>query len=210
MGSIVCPQCADSLQYIKSPFCKKCGKPLSDQRQEYCGDCGSGDHLFVAGRALFEYPCVRKSIYRFKYKGRKEYGEFYGRELARHLGDDIRGWKPDALVPVPLHSSRMRARGYNQAEVLARELGRLLDIPVQTHLIRRIKKTRPQKQLNRLQRQNNLKRAFKLYRNDVKLKTIIIVDDIYTTGSTVDAMAAVLREAGIRSVYFVTIAIGRG
>jgi len=210
IGEIICPSCKGSLKRIGSPFCKKCGKALSDTRQEYCSDCAGGSHIYTEGRALYEYPCIRKSVYRFKYGGRKEYAGFYGRELAAYLGPTIRMWQPEALIPVPLHISRKQKRGYNQAELLARALGKELGIPVETRLIKRRKKTVPQKRLNRLQRQNNLKRAFKIVRNDVKLNTIIIIDDIYTTGSTMDEMASMLRETGIRNIYFIALAIGRG
>ena len=130
--------------------------------------------------------------------------------MARHLGDTVRRWHPDALVPVPLHRTRQAVRGYNQAAALAEALGRELGIPVENRLIRRVRKTVPQKLLRRQMRQNNLKRAFKISKNVVKLNTIIIIDDIYTTGSTVDAVTAVLQEAGIRQVYFITLAIGKG
>ncbi len=210
LGEIICPQCADSLEAIRNPFCRKCGKPLLDDRNEYCDDCRARAHQFREGRALYPYPAVRKSIYRYKYQGRKEYAWFYGREMARHLGDTIRRWRPDALVPVPLHRTRQAVRGFNQAAALAEALGRELGIPVENHLIRRIRKTVPQKLLSRQMRQNNLKRAFKISKNVVKLNTIIIIDDIYTTGSTVDAITAVLQEAGIGHVYFITLAIGKG
>ncbi len=210
MGEMACPQCTDRLTIIQSPFCRKCGKALTDSREEYCSDCESRKHLFREGRALYEYPCIKKSIYRFKYRGRKEYAEFYGRELAGHLGEAILSWKPDVLAPVPLHRSRKRMRGYNQAQALAEHLGKRLGIPVNSRLIVRTKKTVPQKLLSFEKRQNNLKRAFKITENVVKLNTIIIIDDIYTTGSTVDAMTEVLQEAGIKNVYFVALAIGRG
>lgn len=210
LGEQICPQCAKNLKLIQSPFCRKCGKALPDSRQEYCGDCEQGTHLFREGRALYEYPCIRKSVYRFKYGGRKEYALFYGDEIARHLGKVILSWKPDALIPVPLHSSRKRKRGYNQAGALAAEVGKRLEIPVLSGLIVRVKNTTPLKLLTPAMRQNNLKRAFKICGNVVKLNTIIIIDDIYTTGSTVDAMAAVLQEAGIKHVYFIALAIGKG
>ncbi|WWR15528.1 double zinc ribbon domain-containing protein [Lachnospiraceae bacterium JLR.KK008] len=209
LGQVICPSCADSLQVVRSPFCRKCGKPLANERQEYCGDCAGGTHLYLEGRALYEYPCLKKSLYRFKYGGRREYGEFYGTEMAKHLSTVIRRWHPDAFVPVPLHSSRKRKRGYNQAEVLAAWLGVITGIPVERHLIIRSKKTAPQKNLDSRARQNNLKRAFKISENDVKLNTIIIIDDIYTTGSTIDAMASVLYAAGIKNIYFIALAIGR-
>lgn len=210
LGEVICPLCMDTLKPAKGPFCRKCGKAVKDDRQEYCEDCSSQKHLYREGRALYEYPGIRKSIYRFKYQGRREYGEFYGKQLAEHLEDVIRSWHPDVLVPVPLHKSKKQARGYNQAAVIAYSLGKELGIPVNTHLIGRIKKTVPQKCLDRQMRQNNLKKAFKIHKNDVKLDTIIIIDDIYTTGSTVDAMSAVLQEAGIKNIYFIALAIGRG
>ena len=111
---------------------------------------------------------------------------------------------------MPIHPSRKRMRGYNQAELIARALSEQSGIPVNTRLIIRSRKTLPQKGLNDGERQNNLKRAFKIRQNDVKLKTIVIIDDIYTTGSTIDAMAETLRGAGIESVYFMALAAGRG
>ena len=117
---------------------------------------------------------------------------------------------PDALVPVPIHFSRKRKRGYNQAELIARELSKHSGIPMNTQLIRRQGRTRPLKGLSYVERQNNLKRAFKIYKNDVKLNTIVIIDDIYTTGSTIDTITRVLHEAGIAKIYYMALTIGRG
>ena len=206
----VCADCAGKLRVIREPWCLKCGKPLRDERAEYCVDCRQRTHAFLQGRALYEYKSVSRSMLRFKAGGRYEYGRFYGRRLAEELGDTIRSWKPECIVAVPVHRSRLRTRGYNQAEVIARSLGRELGIPVDTRLIKRSKKTVPLKNLTLAERQNNLKKAFKLCRNDVKLKTIIVVDDIYTTGSTMDAVAQVLKGAGIERVYCVCAAIGKG
>ena len=208
IGEMICLSCADKLKRITSPFCKKCGRGLADERREYCADCMRTEHFYTEGRALYEYPCIRRSIYRFKYKGRREYAEFYGKQLAEQLGDTIREWKPDVIVPVPLHRVRKRIRGYNQAQALADVLGRQLGIRVDSKLVRRVRNTVPQKCLDREMRQNNLKKAFKLCRNVVKLNTIIVIDDIYTTGSTIDAVAAVLREAGVKHVYFIALAAG--
>ena len=112
-------------------------------------------------------------------------------------------------MPVPVHAARKRERGYNQAEALAGEIGRRMGIPVDFRLIKRVKKTLPQKLLDDRERQNNLKRAFKIARNDVKLKRVVIIDDIYTTGSTIDACALELKRAGVEKVYFIAIAIGK-
>lgn len=198
------------IKYVKAPFCLKCGKELKDTRAVFCHDCAHREHSYDRGMALFAYRSVSDSIYRFKYRGRQEYAAYYGERVARILGKKILALHPDALVPVPIHAARRRQRGYNQAEVLAREIGRILCIPVETKLIKRVHKTKPMKDLSSQERQNNLKRAFKICYNDVKLNTIIIIDDIYTTGSTVDAMARELRRAGIQNIYFVALAIGNG
>lgn len=188
----------------------KCGKELEDEETEYCSDCMRHRHLFDSGRAVFAYKSMSDSIYRFKYKGRQEYAAYYAECMAGRLGEWIVRRKPDALVPVPIHASKRHLRGYNQAELLAKGLGRILHIPVETNLIKRMRKTSPMKDLSVSERQNNLKRAFKICRNDVKLNTIIIIDDIYTTGSTIDALSYELRSAGVGHIYFVTLAIGKG
>ncbi len=205
----ICPQCLQKVKFIQSPACMKCGKGLPEEA-EYCQDCRRKKHLFQQGAAEFEYGPMASSIYRFKYGGRQEYALFFGSCMASALGGRMRRWRVQALVPVPVHPSRKRKRGYNQAQLLAEEISRQTGIPVRDDIIARCKKTVPQKNLDEKQRQNNLKRAFKILRNDVKLDTIVIIDDIYTTGSTIDAMTTALHEAGVSRVYFAALAIGNG
>lgn len=209
-GALICAPCRAELKYVKEPVCLKCGKALPGAQQEYCFDCVHKKHEYDRGISLYRYGSVRGCVYRFKYGGRREYAEFLGRELAVHLGGQIRAWNPDALVPVPLHPDRLRRRGYNQAELLAAELGKRMGLPVLTDWLYRTKNTVPQKLLDGRARQNNLKKAFKIGRNDVKLKTIVIIDDIYTTGSTVDAIALACRRYGVRKIYFAALSIGNG
>lgn len=206
----LCPKCRDKIVYIKDPYCLKCGKQLKKEEKEYCSDCEKIRHLFESGVSLYDYGSMADSIFRFKYSGRTEYASFYGKDLYEKKAHWLREVRPDALVPVPIHSSRMRKRGYNQAALIARELSKHSGIPVKEHLIERNGRTRPLKDLSHTERQNNLKRAFKIRQNDVKLNTIVIIDDIYTTGSTIDAMTRVLKEAGITKVHFITLTIGRG
>ena len=208
-GRLICPECLPKLSYVKKPRCLICGKHINDPAYEYCLDCRKKPHYYKEGRALLEYRSIAPSMYRFKYAGRREYARFYGRQIAYHLKDVIEEWDVDALVPVPIHRSRRIQRGYNQAEVLAKEIGFYLGIPVETHLLKRVKKTLPQKLLDDRQRQNNLKNAFKIGRNDVKCKSTIVIDDIYTTGSTIDHCAKVLKQHGVERIYYISIAIGR-
>lgn len=207
-AQLSCPACRARLAVVAEPRCLKCGKHIEDEGEEYCGGCRRAVHRFEAGRGLYSYRQMAMSLYRFKYAGRREYACFYAEQIVKRLGRRIWGWRPDALVPVPIHTSRRRQRGYNQAEVLAREIGKRTGIPVVSNLLRRVKNTLPQKMLDDAGRQNNLKRAFKIERNDVKLERVILIDDIYTTGSTMDACADKLREAGVKKVYFITVAIG--
>lgn len=206
----ICPQCVEKLVPVRQPWCLKCGKPLRREAQEYCRDCSRGRHFFTCGRAVFTYDSAAASLYRFKYGERQEYAECYGALAAEILADDVKLRQAEAIVPVPLHPARQRKRGYNQAALFAEALGEAWGIPVQDKLVVRCRNTKPLKQLNPLQRQNNLKKAFKIIQNDVKLNTIIIVDDIYTTGSTMDAVAKVFSEAGVHKIYFVTLAVGNG
>ena len=205
----ICGECKQKIKYLEQPTCFKCGKPVKAE-EEYCYDCREKEHFFLQGAAVFSYEYIRLSLYRFKYFGRQEYAKFYGRQMACRMEKKRKIWKPDALIPVPLHKKKKRQRGYNQAELVAKELSRYWGVPVITNLVVRSKNTRPMKEIVGTDRQNNLKKAFKLGTNDVKLNTIIIIDDIYTTGSTIDAVSKVCLEAGIPQIYFLTVSIGYG
>ena len=204
----ICSKCLKTIRYVELPICLKCGKHIEDETKEFCADCEERKHYYKQGRALFYYKDVAKAIYRYKYKGRKAYARVFAKEMVYYLGDYISSLGVDAIIPVPLFKRKMRRRGYNQAALLAKILGEDLRIPVYENLVIRNRNTKPLKLLNPEERLNNLKKAFILMENGVKLKRVIIVDDIYTTGSTIDTMAELLKEQGIEEVYFVTLAIG--
>ena len=207
---LICEECAKLIRPIEEECCKKCGKTLADKDRIYCFDCSKKIHYFDRNYALFEYKDIKKSLYRFKYAGRAEYGRYYAYIAYKELGTLLSGMKADAIVPVPIHSKRKRNRGYNQAEEFAKYLSDYIKVPVMNDLVIRKKKTLPLKNLSGKERINNLKRAFIIARNDVKLKTIIIVDDIYTTGATFDTLSVVLRGTGIEKIYCLTVAVGKG
>lgn len=210
-GQLICEECEKQIVYVKEPFCKSCGKPLESEREEYCYDCRRRQHTYEAGVALVVYQgAVKKSLYAFKYQNKREYVRFYAKRTAERYAEWIRRHQIEAIVPIPLHKKRKRKRGYNQAELYADELGRLMGIPVVKNGLVRTKNTRPQKELNDVQRKNNLKKAFKCNPDIVQFRYVLLVDDIYTTGSTIDAAAAELKRSGVRCVYFVCISIGRG
>ncbi|MBO4347856.1 MAG: ComF family protein [Lachnospiraceae bacterium] len=206
--SLICSECITIPRRVPYPRCMKCSKHIDSQNEEYCRDCQKNDKSFLRGVALYEYDSVKDSINSFKNNSRPEYGEFYGAQIARYLGDEIRNFEADALIPVPLHRSKMLKRGYNQSEVLAKHLSNRLGIPLINDVLIRCKKTKEQKKLTNLQREKNLRGAFHIAQKGVKLYTVILVDDVYTTGSTLDEASKVLLEAGVGRVYFVTIAVG--
>lgn len=203
---LVCGECQSRLVYVKNPRCKKCGKPVENPGKEFCGDCNKKKHYYNAGRVVWVYTKeMRQSIYRFKYDNKREYADFYVSELVRLYGGWIKRLEVDAILPIPLHKSKYRKRGFNQAQVLSEAIGRELKIPVLSDILVRNKNTTAQKNLNDKERQENVKNAFKIVQNEVQLKKILLVDDIYTTGSTIDAAASILKGDGIEEVYFICL-----
>ena len=150
-----------------------------------------------------------------KYKNRREYLDFYSQALVSRYGKWLSHIQPDALIPVPVHPARRRKRGFNQAEELAERISLLTGIPVRADLLIRIRKTLPQKELNPAERLNNLRLAFAVsdfYRAHLEQipRRVVLADDIYTTGSTMEACTRVLKAAGVKQVYIMSICIGKG
>lgn len=211
----ICIPCEKKLQVITEPRCKKCSKPIEQDQREYCSDCERKTYHYEYGFSLWVYdPIMKKSISDYKYRYKKEYAEFYIEEIIKNYGDKIKALRLDALIPVPIHKSKYRERGYNQADILAKGIGKKLNIPVLSNLLIRNKKTLPQKQLDDKERLRNLQEAFefneslaKSYQN--RLNRLMLVDDIYTTGSTIEACTNVLKQNGVSQVYFITLCIGK-
>lgn len=207
----ICDTCRRKVVYIKEPRCKRCGKPIHSKEEEFCYDCRKGEFHYEQGRSLWLHkPPVSGSIYAFKYKNRRVYGEVYGKEMAKHFEKWIRMWEIDLIVPVPLYKKKQRKRGFNQAAIVAEELGKRLGIPVDSSLVIREKETTPQKELGQRSRRKNLKKAFRVVKQEEKNRKVLIIDDIYTTGSTIDSIAEILEKAGYEKIYFLTISIGQG
>ena len=212
-GDYVCSKCAPQLPYVQEPTCLSCGKPVSSREQEYCYDCRIFPKSFRSGLALFLYnEKTRPAMTAFKYKNRRVLSQFFAREIfSRHAADILRR-KPDVLVPVPIHSHKRRLRGYNQAELLARDLSVLLHIPCLSHLLLRTVDTPPQKALRPQARLNNLQDAFMVNpacRKEITgINTVLLIDDIYTTGATMEICTRILHAAGVKNVYIYSVCIG--
>ena len=207
---MICTGCVEKLPLVEGKRCQKCGKPIHPD-ESYCADCLEYSHEYDQGIGIFLYDdLMRSSISHFKYMGRREYGRFFGMAAWKYGKEMLELWKPEVLVPVPIHSSKKVDRGYNQAEMIARVLGEYMKIPVAADAVLRVEKTTAQKELSQKERRENLKTAFRLSKNPFPWKRVLLIDDIYTTGSTADAVSRVLKDAGVQQIYVLSICIGRG
>ena len=150
---------------------------------------------------------LRSAIHALKYERALTVADPLAERLAQCLAQ--MDWQVDLIVPVPLHSQRLRLRGYNQAEVLARSLSRMVDIPCRVDVITRVRETRSQVGLDAVERRQNVVDAFAPVGDVLPDLSVLLVDDVYTTGATMDACANALLRAGARAVYALTVATAR-
>lgn len=211
--SYICSTCRlhrRAIKHINRPFCELCGFPyLGDISNEFiCSNCSDLDLKFVSARAAVRYQgLVEQVIQRYKY-GRQEWFEKFLVEL---LVDASRSQLAavDIILPIPLYPKRHRKRGFNQAERLAKGLGKATGIPVATKFLRRIKDTGAQALLDRDERRANVNGAFQCVANgELAEKSVLLVDDVLTTGLTANACAKELLKKGVLAVYVWTVARG--
>lgn len=189
----------------------KCGKGINHEEDEYCEDCLKIPKSYERGFPAFWYQGgVKQSLYDFKYNNQRGQAAFYSSCICRRYGEQIKTLAIDGLVPVPVHPHKRRTRGYNQAEVLAKQLEKDLHITMYPRYLGRVVDTNPQKELNDKERMKNLKSAFKIGENKIKLKRVLLIDDIYTSGATIEACTKALLENETEAVYYTSVAIGRG
>lgn len=209
----LCDECKNNIEFIKEPTCKKCGAMIDMYDEAYCSRCKEKLRTnFEYGFGLCRYnDFVKESLHRIKYVGRKEYIEFYGKCIAKVYKDKFLKINPDCFIPVPIHRKRLIKRNYNQAKVLANAISDELakngiDIPVDNSIIKRVKNTKVLNKLGDDERKNELQNAFTVY-NTEGINTVVLVDDIYTTGETIDNISKILRQNGINKVFFVVISV---
>ncbi len=209
-GRLVCPACLKQLSFVSSPVCMKCGKEIENREQEYCADCLRRKKSFERGFALLNYDSrAAVSMAAIKYHNKREYLDFYARAAALRFEKQFKQAGIQVMVPVPVHDSRLKTRGFNQAAVLAEKLSAELGIPWEDLLIR-VKKTDPQKNLGSADRLKNLSKAFQASEEAGKWERVLLVDDIYTTGSTAEICSRVLLGAGVKQVFVFAVCIGHG
>lgn len=205
---LVCPDCIGKIAFIKGPLCGKCGRPLKDTENGCCDECKLRKHVFDRALAPFRYEGeVKESLMNFKFRHRAEYYYFYAAAIAAYAGSAVQIWAPDIIIPVPAHKKREKERGYNQAYLTARELGKFFEIPVSRDLVLRVKNTKALKELGYKERLETLKGAFEINRKYEVPQRVLIVDDILTSGSTLDSMSSLLKNAGAEHVYALCISV---
>lgn len=209
-GRLICPACLKQLSFVSSPACMKCGKEIGSREQEYCADCIRRKKSFTRGFALLNYDSrAAVSMAAVKYHNKREYLDFYARAAALRFKKQFRQAGIQVIVPVPVHASRLKTRGFNQAAVLAEKLSAELGIPWE-ELLNRVKKTDPQKSLGSAERLKNLRGAFEAEQEAGKWERVLLVDDIYTTGSTAEICSRALLKTGVKQVFVFAVCIGHG
>lgn len=212
-GRVICEKCLAQVEFIGEHFCAYCGQMLAptEPAASLCRECRGGQWHSGARVAGLHVGGLREAVIAYKYRRRTR----LVRPLARMLADvivaeDRRRGLPllqcAALVPVPLHPRRRAWRGFDQAELLCQHLGALIAMPVWADVLARVRNTTPQVRLSGASRLENVRGAFEA-RSTWKLRgrSVLLVDDVFTTGATVNECAAVLRAAGAAAVYALTV-----
>ncbi len=203
-GSFLCETCRLSLPWIESPVCPRCGRPQS--AGSFCADCDDGSAALSGIGVAFRFEgAIRQAVHHLKYRNLKA----LARPLAELMADLLRSSSipGDALVPVPLHRKRLRERGYNQSRLLAVELAKLTGIEVSEGCLVRRAVTAPQaKTASVAERRGNVVGAFACGDDRLRGRKVLLVDDVTTSGATLEAGAAALREIGVGSVWGLALA----
>ena len=203
-GDFICDSCQASLVRIEAPACPQCGKPQTDSI--LCSNCIDWKADIDAIRSPFRFEgVIRKAVHEFKYRNLRAIAG----QLAHFLGDYLTE-NPipyEVLVPVPLHDKRLKERGYNQSALLAKELSRLTGFPVnETCLVRNVYNVPQAKTRNVEERKQNVIGIFSVVNDDLLEKKVLLIDDVTTSGATLNACASPLKKTGAASVWGLTLA----
>lgn len=205
----ICPGCREKLPQITSPICSICGIPFNCAGGDHCCSACLTDppHYDSARAALLYDGAVRDMIHSFKYNRRRHLCQPLSLLAIERMSDFLHECKTDIIVPVPLHRTRLRQRGFNQAVLLGSKMSRGLGIPMLPDVLARTRKTEPQVELSASERRLNVKDAFSVKKHQMLTgKRIMLLDDVITTGSTMNECAKELKKAGAEIVIALTIA----
>ena len=201
----VCKYCLKTLPFLTGKLCKHCSDPMVGGG-DYCKRCKAGLHYYDRAISPFVYKdTIAMLIQDFKYNNKK----YLAKTLASFMSEKFKTEKlyVDIIVPVPLCEKRLKLRGFNQSALLANEISYTLNVPAYENAVVRVKETLQQTKLNIMERQSNLKDAFVVKKKKmVKGKSVLLIDDVYTTGATSTECARMLKLAGASAVYVLTVA----
>jgi ComF family protein len=206
----ICAECENKLKKIILPHCIKCCKPIDyNSSINLCPDCVSYEKVFEKSRSIYLYEnIIKKAIYNLKYYDKPHYLRFFGNALFHYINDNSYN-DFEYILPVPLHPSKLKKRGYNQSELIAKYVAKKLNIPF-IDGIKRIKQTSKQSAKTKENRRKSLENAFEIKKSKkyflLKSSKVLLVDDVYTTGSTVNECTKALLNYGVSKVYVITIA----
>lgn len=207
----ICKDCKEKLKFIYDRTCDRCGKPLDDLYIPHrCPECIDNFNYYTKAVSCIEYDELsKKIIYNLKYY-KKRYISYHVAEIIYDRLMESHIYDFDIIIPVPMHKAKEKERSFNQASLISKYIGYTTKIHVDDEVLIRAKKTITQNQLTKEERRENLKDAFKITNEDkVKSKNILLIDDIFTTGATVNECSKVLLEAGALNIYVATLATGR-
>jgi ComF family protein len=203
----LCVTCWPLIPFIVKPYCSCCGRPFDFEIEDgaLCGLCNKELPSYATARSVFSYTEEsRDLILKFKHADHLSAAPLYGKWMA-HILEDI---KDPLCIPVPLHWTRLFRRTYNQAALLAREIARIKEWTYAPSLLKRKKRTPSQGYLTKKERHKNVNRAFSVDDSKkilLKGKTILLIDDVFTTGATLEACAQTLLKAGAKEVHALTL-----
>lgn len=210
----LCDKCMREIKWITDNTCEKCGKSLGSEGPDrrLCFECESVRHEFNKGFSCVTYEGpVKEILSGFKYKGRTYYAQKMTDVMLDRAVGFIDSIDVDMILPVPMHKDKEKGRGFNQAQLLSKDLGKRLELYTRNDILVKERKTLSMSSLSSGERRINLHNAFKISynkENDIVDKNLLLVDDVYTTGSTADACAEVLKAHGANEVYIFTFASG--
>lgn len=200
---LVCPDCVKAIPPLIQPVCGRCGCPDARVKDaDTCTNCPTGVIWFSRARAATGFAgTAQTAVFRLKYQGRTEYADFLGDAMVKEFLVDRDPGNVGLILPVPLHSTRQRSRGFNQSALLGRHIASHLQVPFDPKVLKRTRPTITQTRLKKKQRRQNVLGAFQCIKPGLVCgKHILLVDDVYTTGSTLNECARVLIDAGAASV----------
>lgn len=203
MGWRWCPDCQERVPRINKPFCDKCGIPTKGT--DICEKCRSNPPAYRMMRswAVFDSP-VQNALHTIKYRGNIGLGDMIAMQMTDYF--HALQWPVQAIIPVPLGKNRLKERGYNQTALVARPLAHEVGMEYLPQALRKTRETRSQVGLTASQRQENVHNVYQADPEVVKRRSILLMDDVATTGSTISACTESLLLAGAHDVYVLTIA----